>query len=164
MPLNEATKDTASHRYWAMLRRKAKKRKSKSLESQSNAKEQSVSKAAIPPPVQPSKESPVKPTVQPTGKAYPKLEPRPQEGLGSQATNAEFNVVETWRKYWGQGLLADWQRLCRDLGVAGDLSSKKKCKAVCLLLLPPYIRADTDAGTQGNGRNMGQCLRLPPNR
>ena len=117
-----------------MVRRKAKKRKSQSLESQSSARKEPAGKPAVPPTVQSSGKSAEKPAVPATDIPYPKLEPTPEAVLGSQATDAEFDVVEAWRKYWGHGRLSDWQRLCRDLGVLGDMSSEEKCKEVCRLL------------------------------
>ncbi|KAK3394296.1 hypothetical protein B0H63DRAFT_517430 [Podospora didyma] len=36
-------------------------------------------------------------------------------------------IVVRFDAYFGQGELADWQRLCHDLGIGGNLSSKTKC-------------------------------------
>lgn len=43
---------------------------------------------------------------------------------------ARVNIVQAWDDYFGQGTLEDWARLCRDLGLEGDFSSKTKCKKV----------------------------------
>lgn len=41
-------------------------------------------------------------------------------------------LAHAWNDYFGAGELKDWQRLCRDLGLRGDLSSKNKCRKVSL--------------------------------
>ncbi|KAJ9164866.1 hypothetical protein NKR19_g940 [Coniochaeta hoffmannii] len=48
--------------------------------------------------------------------------------LISKPNSANFNVVDAWDDYFGEGTLDDWARLCRDLGLEGDFSSKNKCK------------------------------------
>jgi hypothetical protein len=45
-------------------------------------------------------------------------------------TPARVNIVQAWDDYFGEGTLHDWARLCRDLGLEGDFSSKTKCKKV----------------------------------
>lgn len=35
---------------------------------------------------------------------------------------------ERWDRYFGAGELVDFQRLCADLKIEGDLSSKNKCR------------------------------------
>lgn len=55
---------------------------------------------------------------------------------------ARFDVVKAWNDYFGEGNLDDWARFCRDLGLEGDFSSKKKCKKVCQT---PPLRRSTDA-------------------
>ena len=52
--------------------------------------------------------------------------------LISKPNSANFNVVDAWDDYFGEGTLDDWARLCRDLGLEGDFSSKNKCKKVYL--------------------------------
>ncbi|KAL2259467.1 hypothetical protein VTK26DRAFT_6849 [Humicola hyalothermophila] len=37
-------------------------------------------------------------------------------------------IVREFEKYFGTGTLEDWQRLCRDIGIGGDLSSITKCR------------------------------------
>lgn len=51
-------------------------------------------------------------------------------------SEAPRNIVETWNEYFRKGELADYQRLCRDLGIDGDVSSKRKCRRVRPLLHP----------------------------
>lgn len=46
------------------------------------------------------------------------------------ARKNKTSVAEKWQNYFQKGDLADWQRLCGDLGLADDLPSKKKCRAV----------------------------------
>lgn len=43
---------------------------------------------------------------------------------------AKTSVVAAWMNYFGRGELADWQRLCHDVGLPGNLSSKTKCREV----------------------------------
>ncbi|KAJ4401371.1 hypothetical protein N0V85_005544 [Neurospora sp. IMI 360204] len=38
------------------------------------------------------------------------------------------DVVVRWKNYFGAGDLEDWQRLCQDLGLDDDFSSKRKCR------------------------------------
>lgn len=45
------------------------------------------------------------------------------------------NIREIWDAYFGRGELADFQRLCADLQVQGNLSSKTKCRNVG----PPWL-------------------------
>lgn len=53
-----------------------------------------------------------------------------QRAIPAMARKSKQSVVEKWQNYFQNGDLADWQRLCRDLGLADDLPSKKKCRAV----------------------------------
>ncbi|OIW34888.1 hypothetical protein CONLIGDRAFT_675840 [Coniochaeta ligniaria NRRL 30616] len=46
----------------------------------------------------------------------------------TRKSKAKFDVVKAWQEYFGEGNLDDWARFCRDLGLEGDFSSKKKCK------------------------------------
>ncbi|TQN65126.1 hypothetical protein CSHISOI_10297 [Colletotrichum shisoi] len=39
----------------------------------------------------------------------------------------EANFFKQWDEYFGKRELADWQRLCRDLGLPDDLPSKTQC-------------------------------------
>lgn len=38
------------------------------------------------------------------------------------------SIVKRFDDYFGAGILADWQRLCDDIGLSGDFSSKTKCR------------------------------------
>lgn len=52
------------------------------------------------------------------------------------------DVVMRWKNYFGAGHLDDWQRLCSDLGLTGDLPSKNKCRQVCVqcpILIPALV-------------------------
>ena len=51
---------------------------------------------------------------------------------GPVAAPAQQNLTvrERWDAYFGLGDLEDFQRLCADLRIEGDLSSKKKCRNV----------------------------------
>jgi len=48
----------------------------------------------------------------------------------SKTVPYQSQVALFWDEYFGSGQLEDWQRLCLDLGLGGDLSSKKKCRKV----------------------------------
>ncbi|KAK4170241.1 hypothetical protein QBC43DRAFT_2438 [Cladorrhinum sp. PSN259] len=37
-------------------------------------------------------------------------------------------IVDQFNNYYGSGSLEDWQRLCFDIGLEGDFSSKTKCR------------------------------------
>ncbi|KAL2139996.1 hypothetical protein VTI28DRAFT_4426 [Corynascus sepedonium] len=37
-------------------------------------------------------------------------------------------IVEEFNTYFGAGTLQDWQRLCRDVGINGDLPSITQCR------------------------------------
>lgn len=52
------------------------------------------------------------------------------ERTPAMARKKKQSVVEQWQNYFQKGDLADWQRLCRDLGLADDLPSKTKCREV----------------------------------
>lgn len=39
-------------------------------------------------------------------------------------------IVEEFNTYFGAGTLQDWQRLCRDVGINGDLPSITQCRKV----------------------------------
>lgn len=51
-------------------------------------------------------------------------------------SDAPKNTVETWNEYFRKGVLVDYQRLCQDLGIDSDISSKRKCRHVCPLFHP----------------------------
>ncbi|KAK3300429.1 uncharacterized protein B0H64DRAFT_15286 [Chaetomium fimeti] len=38
------------------------------------------------------------------------------------------NIVKEFKTYFGDGLLDDWQRLCRDVGLNGEYSSITQCR------------------------------------
>lgn len=40
-------------------------------------------------------------------------------------------ALAKWSVYFGNDLLESLQELCEDVGVTGDISSKRKCKLVC---------------------------------
>ncbi|EFQ26218.1 uncharacterized protein GLRG_01362 [Colletotrichum graminicola M1.001] len=50
---------------------------------------------------------------------------------------AEEDFFAKWSKYFGKRELADWQRLCLDLGLPGDLPSKTQCRKVSQHPPPP---------------------------
>lgn len=57
----------------------------------------------------------------------------PQDSTQEAAGNVDglrIQFAQIWHDYFGAGNLEDWQRLCHDLGITGDLSSKNKCKKV----------------------------------
>ena len=39
-------------------------------------------------------------------------------------------IVREFDDYFGTGTLEDWQRLCRDIGLSGELPSITKCRKV----------------------------------
>jgi hypothetical protein len=44
------------------------------------------------------------------------------------------NIVKEFDSYFGNTSdLANWQRLCHDLGIEGELPSISKCKKVCFI-------------------------------
>lgn len=47
----------------------------------------------------------------------------------------KVDVREQWDAYFGPGDLEDFQRLCEDLQIEGDLSSKTKCRKVSRVCL-----------------------------
>lgn len=65
--------------------------------------------------------------------------------------NKKLSVVDKWNAYFQNGDLEDWQRLCRDLGLADNLPSKTKCRKVSpplshlLPVMSPGKPADTPA-------------------
>ncbi|KAI1158574.1 hypothetical protein F5B18DRAFT_656534 [Nemania serpens] len=62
----------------------------------------------------------------------------------NKKARAEDVVVE-WEKYMGQGELADWQRLMRDLGFDEEFPSKSQCrktlKAGVWVNIPDFLHA-----------------------
>ncbi|KAK3310037.1 uncharacterized protein B0T15DRAFT_386951 [Chaetomium strumarium] len=38
------------------------------------------------------------------------------------------SIVQEFNDYFGTGTLDDWQRLCQDIGLEGDLSSITRCR------------------------------------
>lgn len=69
--------------------------------------------------------------------------------------------VKLWGDYFGPGDLKDWQRLCHDLGVSGDLASKNKCKKVCRVAHLGDPRIEAQLSLVGLERDLGQHMRLP---
>ncbi|KAK2020335.1 hypothetical protein LZ32DRAFT_612643 [Colletotrichum eremochloae] len=53
--------------------------------------------------------------------------PKPKE---EKRAKIEADFFAKWDEYFGKRELADWQRLCRDLGLPGDLPSKTQCRKV----------------------------------
>lgn len=47
-----------------------------------------------------------------------------------QRMKDQLAIVQAWDDYFGAGGLADWARLCQDLGLEGDFSTKGKCRKV----------------------------------
>jgi len=47
-----------------------------------------------------------------------------------QREKEEKEIVQAWKDYFGAGTYEDWARLCRDLGLEGDLSTKFGCRMV----------------------------------
>ncbi|KAK3950471.1 hypothetical protein QBC32DRAFT_217312 [Pseudoneurospora amorphoporcata] len=63
----------------------------------------------------------------------PFFEPPPSSSIMGKKKNRpahpkKHDVVVRWKNYFGAGHLEDWQRLCQDLGLDGDLPSKRKCR------------------------------------
>jgi hypothetical protein len=50
-------------------------------------------------------------------------------------------VVVEWKQYMGEGALADWQRLMKDLGFDEEFPSKTQCRKVTKQTLLPRCRA-----------------------
>lgn len=49
-------------------------------------------------------------------------------------------IVDEFNRYFGDGTLENWQRLCRDIGIEDDLPSVKQCRLVSLSYsLPPNL-------------------------
>lgn len=77
----------------------------------------------------------------------------------------EAALVEKWRNYFKKGDLEDWRRLCGDLGLADDLPSKTKCRAVefppspILPLSPPPLSSPS----QSSRSNLLTCSYFQPN-
>lgn len=49
------------------------------------------------------------------------------------------SIVRRFDTYFGAGALADWQRLCRDVGLEGEYPSKNQCRKVSLPLFPRLL-------------------------
>ncbi|KXH61150.1 hypothetical protein CSAL01_08382 [Colletotrichum salicis] len=45
-----------------------------------------------------------------------------------EAANLQTNLVARWEEYFGKRELADWQRLCGDIGLDTDLPTKTQCR------------------------------------
>ncbi|KAG8674535.1 hypothetical protein FPOAC1_000505 [Fusarium poae] len=46
----------------------------------------------------------------------------------SETPSKRMSLLEQWNDYFQKGNLEDFQRLCVDLGLPGDLPSKTKCR------------------------------------
>jgi hypothetical protein len=92
-------------------------------------------KQTVKPAVNPAVELGEKPGPKITAKAGLDSRAKPGAKPRREAKKKRFNVVDAWQEYWGQGVLTDWQRLCQDLGVHGDLTTKDKCREVCIISL-----------------------------
>lgn len=58
----------------------------------------------------------------------------PDSDSGSEPKH-KVNLTTQWSTYIQKGTLEDFQRLCADLGISGDLGSKTKCRKVCRYML-----------------------------
>ncbi|KXH45446.1 hypothetical protein CNYM01_00835 [Colletotrichum nymphaeae SA-01] len=47
---------------------------------------------------------------------------------GKEQAKVQTNLVARWQEYFGKRELADWQRLCGDLGLEADLPTKTQCR------------------------------------
>ncbi|KAL2165125.1 hypothetical protein VTH06DRAFT_421 [Thermothelomyces fergusii] len=48
--------------------------------------------------------------------------------MGKKKKKQARNIVQEFEAYFGAGTLQDWQRLCRDVGLGGDLPSITQCR------------------------------------
>lgn len=65
------------------------------------------------------------------------------------------NIVKEFGDYFGnESKLANWQMLCSDVGIEGDLSSLNKCKAV--RNSPPHTNP-VKHDSRGNGLSLTIC-------
>ncbi|KAB5580816.1 hypothetical protein GE09DRAFT_1255731 [Coniochaeta sp. 2T2.1] len=71
-------------------------------------------------PANPTATTEIKPSTKPARKYKNKSRSKPKTD--------DFDVVKEWNQYWGQGNLEDWQRLCQDLGIHGQLKTKDGCR------------------------------------
>ncbi|KAK1984094.1 hypothetical protein LZ30DRAFT_586882 [Colletotrichum cereale] len=103
---------------------KAKKKRAKAAKTKNNSEAAKVKPEAT----APETETSVAP--KPKGAAAPKA----KEG---KRAKAEEDFSSKWDEYFGKRELADWQRLCRDLGLPDDLPSKTQCRKVSQHPPPP---------------------------
>jgi hypothetical protein len=47
-----------------------------------------------------------------------------------KSKNTSRPIVREFNEYFGAGTLADWQRLCQDVGLDGDYRSITQCRKV----------------------------------
>ena len=52
----------------------------------------------------------------------------------------KVNIVARFTEYFGPGTLEDWQRLCEDLSLEGEFSSKNQCRKVSPFLQHANLR------------------------
>lgn len=56
--------------------------------------------------------------------------PTPSPDSNNKKKKKTKSIVCRFDTYFGSGALADWQRLCRDVGLEGEYSTKNQCTKV----------------------------------
>ncbi len=79
----------------------------------------------------------------------------------SKGKNPRRDIVSEFDRYFGnENELANWQRLCEDVGIMDELRSITQCRKVRLLALLRFrLKADLDF-CSGASESLGQHLRL----
>lgn len=70
-------------------------------------------------------------TTAPSGKKKTKNpDPSPDSNNKKKKKKKTKSIVRRFDAYFGSGALADWQRLCRDVGLEGEYPTKNQCTKV----------------------------------
>ncbi|KAK1834796.1 hypothetical protein QBC39DRAFT_251641 [Podospora conica] len=74
----------------------------------------------------------------------------PSGNKNNKNKNKKTSIVTRFDTYFGSGDLSDWQRLCKDIGLEGDFTSKTQCrKALKTVHINIFDLLDAvNAGTQ----------------
>lgn len=86
--------------------------------------------------------------------------PTPSPDSNNKKKKKTKSIVCRFDTYFGSGALADWQRLCRDVGLEGEYPSKNQCRKVSptpSLFSPPMSSPSPPPASSHFSRSNSPC-------
>ncbi|KAK1460654.1 hypothetical protein CCUS01_08759 [Colletotrichum cuscutae] len=76
-----------------------------------------------------------------------------------EQAKVQTNLVARWEEYFGKRELADWQRLCGDLGLEADLPTKTQCRKTVHASIKQFLSVENRPGEVEFFKNPSQLGR-----